>query len=103
AFEGGPKGAWHEEALTRSRLRFVFGTSNFISVVEGGEAIPWSKPLDLPYHPEKSLPKLGGLFLVGFHALYLDAEVKFIRLPIAEEKKLRSEIAKLGSEGEGDW
>jgi hypothetical protein len=100
-FEGGPDGPG--ESLTLARIRFVFGTSNFISVVEGGEAVPWTKPADLTYDPEEPLPKLGGLFLRGFHALDLDGRIHFVCLPILEEEKIRSQIAKLGSEGEGDW
>jgi hypothetical protein len=103
-FEGGPQGVpWGDEFLSLSRLRYVFGEEGFISVVEGGEAVPWSKPVDLPYHPEEPLPKLGGLFRRGFHALSLAGDVQFISLPIKDEAKVRSQIAKLGREGEGDW
>lgn len=103
-FEAGPNGpAWGDESLPFSRLPFHFGFSGFISVVEAGEAVPWSKPADLPYHPEEPLPKLGGPFVRGFHALYLDGEVRFISIPIEDEGKVRSQIANIGSYGEGDW
>ncbi len=72
-------------------------------MVEAAEAVPWTKPLDLNYHPEKPLPKLGGLFLRGFHALQLDGEIQFIPVPILNEEKLRYLIAPLGGFGEGDW
>jgi uncharacterized protein (TIGR03067 family) len=55
------------------------GTSNTILVVEAGEAVPWTKPDELPYDASKPLPKLGGMFKDGFNALFADAAVRFIR------------------------
>jgi hypothetical protein len=60
------------------------GTSNTILVVEAGEPVPWSKPEDLPFDPEKPLPKLGGLFRDGFNALLCDGSVQFIPRPFDE-------------------
>jgi hypothetical protein len=42
---------------------FQDGVSNTILVVEAGEAVPWTKPdeLPLPVAPTKPLPKLGGV------------------------------------------
>ncbi|HEY8504110.1 MAG TPA: DUF1559 domain-containing protein [Gemmataceae bacterium] len=37
---------------------FADGTSNTILVVEAAEAVPWTKPDELEYDPEKPLPKL---------------------------------------------
>src|SRR5205085_10193607 len=49
------------------------GTSNTLLVVEAGEAVPWTKPQDLPYEPKKKdLPRLGGLFPDGFHIALCD-------------------------------
>src|SRR5262249_33685587 len=45
---------------------FRDGTSNTILVVEGREAVPWTKPEDVRYDPKKAPPKLGGLFKDGF-------------------------------------
>jgi hypothetical protein len=36
--------------------------SGTILVVEGGEAVPWTKPQDIDYDPNKPLPKLGGVY-----------------------------------------
>jgi hypothetical protein len=41
---------------------FPDGTSNTILVVEAGEPVPWTKPEELEYHPDKPLPPLGGIF-----------------------------------------
>jgi hypothetical protein len=64
------------------------GLSYTILVVEAGDAVPWSKPADLPYVPDQPLPPLGGLFpgqagiaglgnKPGFHALFADGSVRF--------------------------
>jgi hypothetical protein len=55
------------------------GTSNTIFLVEAGEAVPWTKPDELTYDPNKALPKLGAGFTDGFHALFADGSVHFIK------------------------
>ena len=57
---------------------FPDGTSNTFLVVEGGEAVPWTKPVDLVHDARKAPPKLGGLFREGFHAALADGSVRFI-------------------------
>jgi prepilin-type processing-associated H-X9-DG protein len=54
------------------------GTSNTIMIVEAADAVPWTKPQDLPYDPDKPLPKLGGLSEGGFNAAFCDGSVHFI-------------------------
>jgi hypothetical protein len=54
------------------------GTSNTLMVVEAGRAVPWTKPADLVYDPDKPVGKLGGLFKGDFHALYADGSVHFL-------------------------
>ncbi len=67
------------EAGKKLGLRdFPDGTSNTILIVEAGEPVPWTKPADLPYNPQKDLPKLGGLFDGDFNAVFADAAVDFI-------------------------
>ena len=36
------------------------GTNNTLMVVEAAEAVPWTKPDDLPYSQNGPLPRLGG-------------------------------------------
>jgi uncharacterized protein (TIGR03067 family) len=55
------------------------GTSNTILVVEAGDAVPWTKPADLPYDPKRDLPPLGGLFEDGFHILMADGMPRWLR------------------------
>jgi hypothetical protein len=55
------------------------GCSNTIMVVEAGQPVPWTKPEDLPYDPQKLLPKLGGPQADGFYAVMCDGAVQLIR------------------------
>src|SRR5262245_3422597 len=55
------------------------GTSATIAVVEAAEAVPWTKPADLPFDTRKPLPRLGGLFPSGFHAALADGSVSLFK------------------------
>jgi uncharacterized protein (TIGR03067 family) len=60
-------------------LDFPDGTSNTVLLVEAGEAVPWTKPEDVPFDPKKKdLPKLGGLFPDGFHIAMADGTVTWV-------------------------
>jgi uncharacterized protein (TIGR03067 family) len=63
----GPKG--------RRLAEITDGTSNTVLAVEAAQAVPWTKPADLPYDPKKPLPKVGGLFPDGFHVALADGAV----------------------------
>ncbi|MBA4062321.1 MAG: hypothetical protein C0501_01180 [Isosphaera sp.] len=71
----------------RSLASFHDGTSNTILFVEAAEAVPWTKPGDLPLPlkaavdptPGSYLPKLGGVFSDGFHAAMADGRVTFYK------------------------
>jgi hypothetical protein len=76
---------------------FTDGTSNTFLVVEAKEAVPWTKPDDLPYQPDKPLPKLGGLFPEGFNAALADASVRWIPRRTSE-KTIRAAITPQGGE-----
>jgi hypothetical protein len=58
------------------------GLSNTFLIVEAGNAVPWTKPEDLPYDTDKPLPKLGGGAPGGFLAGYADGSVHFLKQDI---------------------
>src|SRR5581483_2489871 len=83
------------------------GTSNTLGVVEAGPPVEWTKPADLPYDPQKPLPKLDGPFtnvLIGammdgcVHSLKQNLDEKTLRIlierddgtPIADGKDLHA-------------
>jgi len=67
------------------------GTSNTLTVVEAADTEVWTKPDELDYDTKKPLPKLGGHFEDGFHILFADGSVRFIKSPVTE-KELRAWI-----------
>jgi hypothetical protein len=54
------------------------GTSNTILIVEAKRDVPWTKPEDIDFDPDKAPPKLGGHFPGGFIAAFADGSVRFI-------------------------
>jgi hypothetical protein len=63
---------------SRIPASFPDGLANTFLIAEAGEAVPWTKPEDIPYAHTKPVPKLGGLFPDGFHAAFADTSVRFI-------------------------
>jgi RNA polymerase sigma factor (sigma-70 family) len=63
-----------------------------VLVVEGAEAVPWTKPQDLPYDGTKTLPKLGGPFVTGFHALHGFTQVHFLTRKDFDAKSFRGDV-----------
>lgn len=73
------------------------GTSNTILIVEGANAVPWTKPEDLPYDRNQPLPKLGGEFPDSFPAAFCDGSVRFLPRNLPEQQ-LRAMITRNGGE-----
>lgn len=73
------------------------GTSNTIMFVEARREIPWTKPEDIPFDPEKALPELGGHIEGGFEAALADGSVRVIGSGI-EENLLKALITRAGGE-----
>jgi hypothetical protein len=76
---------------------FTDGTSNTILVVEAEEAVPWTGTMELPYDPQKPLPKLGHPSRKGFFALMADGTVRYIPKN-TDEKLLKALITRNGGE-----
>ena len=95
----GPVGPMFEPS-PRFQLRVAGctdGTSGTLLIAEGGTAVPWTKPEDLPYDPGKSLPALGGVFKDGAAAAFADGSVKFLTRDVDEET-IRALITRNGGE-----
>ncbi len=108
----GPGTAFERAGLTWQD--FPDGRSGTILVVEASEAVPWTKPVDLEYSPDKPVPPLGGVFnrhvyvlgyQVGskpcFNAVFADGSARFISNE-TDEQTLRSLITRNGGE-KVDW
>jgi hypothetical protein len=93
----GKGAAFEDKQVMRFPASFTDGTSNTILIVEAGEAVPWSKPADVSYDPDKPLPKFGGLFKEGFNAAFADGAVRFIGKD-ADKDTLRAAITRAGGE-----
>jgi hypothetical protein len=87
-----------KQQLTLTQITNADGTSFTLLAVEAGEAVPWTKPEDIRYDPDKPLPKLGG-HLPGktFIALFADGSVRNIR-KTTKEKTVRAMITWAGGE-----
>ncbi len=91
------KGAGFEGNRGLGVREFRDGTSNTILVVEAADAVPWTKPADVPFDPKKPLPKLGAMFDDVFLTAFADGSVRSVRKTIAE-KVLRAVITRAGGE-----
>ena len=84
---------------TLVQLAGADGTSNTIMVIEGGAAVPWTKPEDIAYDVKKPLPYLDAAFPEGWLALFCDGSVRKIKKGAAE-KLLKQIITYNGGENE---
>jgi hypothetical protein len=82
---------------SRSFGHVIDGLSYTLLIVEGGEAVPWTRPDELVYDPKKPLPRLGGLFDGDFNACFCDGSVHLIPRT-APEKLVRALITPAGQE-----
>jgi RNA polymerase sigma factor (sigma-70 family) len=73
------------------------GTSNTILAIEGGSAVPWTKPQDLPYAADEPLPRLAGEFPDAVLTLFGDGSVHALALNLPEAT-MRALITRNGGE-----
>jgi hypothetical protein len=106
-FNGGQTAGQLFEAGMASAIprTFLDGTSNTILVVEADEAVPWTKPADLPFGPGQALPKLGGLYESGnFVVALADGSTRTLNRQSISETTLRAAMTASGGEQMGaDW
>jgi RNA polymerase sigma factor (sigma-70 family) len=86
------------EAKRRVRIAdFTDGCSNTILIAEAGKAVPWTKPEDLPYAPDKPLPSIAGMFKGVLNVAAADGSVHLLPKKL-DEKLLRALITGDGRE-----
>jgi Protein of unknown function (DUF1559) len=76
---------------------FPDGTSNTVLIVQGAEAVPWTKPADLDYAPDRPPPKLSGVFAGTYQVAFADGSAR----PISQKIRLttlRALITRNGGE-----
>ena len=73
------------------------GTNYTLMVVEAAEAVPWTKPDELPFSLNGPLPRLGGSMRDGYAALFASGLVRFLDQRI-DERLLRCLITANGGE-----
>jgi hypothetical protein len=76
---------------------FSDGLSNTILVVEANQAVPWTKPDDLPFDPNQPLPAFGGHFASGFNVASADGATHIIPRN-TPEGTLKALITRKGNE-----
>jgi RNA polymerase sigma factor (sigma-70 family) len=97
AADFGPTAAFVKGVPTHFPASFTDGLSNTILIIEAGNSVPWTKPEDLHYAEDESLPELGGLFPDVIHAAFGDGSVHTLTQKY-DEKQLRYAITSNGGE-----
>jgi hypothetical protein len=86
-----------KQTTTMGFIKDHDGIENTILVVEAADAVPWTKPEELLFLPNKPLPPLGGHFATGFTIVVCDTGLRRIR-PDFDEIQLRAAITCNGGE-----
>ena len=73
------------------------GSLRTILLVESKPTIPWTQPIDIAYDPSEPMPKVGGVYKDGFHAVDAGGIRHFIPQSI-EDANLRALITRNGGE-----
>src|SRR5262249_28331296 len=89
--------AFEDSQAIRLPDDFPDGITKTFLVVEAVNPVPWTKPEDLVYEPDKPLPPLSGLYESGFNAVFADGSVRLIPRNTKEEI-IRALITRNGHE-----
>jgi hypothetical protein len=77
---------------------FPDGRGDTFLVVEAGEAVPWTKPQDLPYAADRPLPRLGGISSYCVRAAMADTAVRLFQGEETSEEMIRARVTRNGGE-----
>jgi hypothetical protein len=88
-------GGWPEPGIRITDI--TDGTSNTILIAEGKNAVPWTKPEDLPFNPNGPLPALGGRFTQRYNVALADGSFRVIDRNFSEDM-LKAMITRNGGE-----
>jgi hypothetical protein len=99
----GPGAFFEGKQANRIPASFPDGTANTIMVVEASDSVPWTKPEDIPFDPDKELPKIGGLYAVGFLAALCDGSVRVVGKGVSKQTLKWAIIANDGNPLGPDW
>jgi hypothetical protein len=92
------KGAFFEGKKGIGIADITDGTARTIMIVEAATDVPWTKPEDIPFDPDKALPNMASMYSnPGFNAGYCDGSVRFISGKI-KEATLKALITRNGGE-----
>jgi hypothetical protein len=91
----------------RIRDDFADGFANTIIVVEAENSVPWTKPADISYEPQRPLHSLGGVFQARFNGWFAvtgDASLRVVRPGVMNEETIRNAITRNDGKQLGpDW
>jgi hypothetical protein len=73
------------------------GTSNTVLIVETSRAIPWTQPGDPSFDRDGPLPRFGSGHSGGFHVIFADGSLRFLKLSI-DMQILKSLLTRDGGE-----
>jgi hypothetical protein len=76
---------------------FRDGTANTLLLVEAGPPVPWTKPADIKFDPDRDPPPLAGPYTDVVHVVTADATT-FRMAPKPDAEKLRAFITRDGAE-----
>jgi hypothetical protein len=80
------------------------GTSNTLFAVEATEAVPWTKPADIPFDDKKDLPDFGKAFVSTPLGAMLDGSVRVLDTKKISMATLKAAVTIAGGEVLGpDW
>ena len=100
----GPGSAFEPGQKLAYPASFTDGASNTIMIAESSIAVPWTKPADMPFDPEKDLPNFGKAYGSKPLVTLADGSVRIVDTKKVSATTLKAAITTAGGEVLGeDW